>query len=321
MAAMLALAAWKVDFHGMMAAMAGAHASWLAPILAVLVVGQLLRALRWWLLVRPIKAVTPARLAPIAFAGFMAINLFPLRAGEAARPLLLRSREDVPIAAGLGTVLAERVADVISLLLLFIVSLALLPVDAEIAGKSVRAIARILLALCVAGVLFLAALMVLRERLVRAVEKVVAVVSPKAAAIVARLLGVFVEGLAAFRTPALAAEVAALSVSIWGLQAIAMGMGIRMFDLGAPVSAALPVLAITMAGITIPAGIGMSGNFQAACVLALHDLYGIPHDPAFAYAVVLNLACFVVAVGMGLLAMPFLGVKWSALTAPQENAA
>ena len=99
------------------------------------------------------------------------------------------------------------------------------------------------------------------------------------------------------------------------------GLAVAMIVIGGlPVSAALPVLAITMAGITIPGGIGMSGNFQLFCTAAL-ALFGIEESRGFAYSVVLNVVGFAVVTAMGVPALPFLSVRLGELAPPASDAA
>ena len=51
--------------------------------------------------------------------GFMLNGILPGRLGELARPAVLRQQSRVPFATGLGTVLAERILDMLTLLALF----------------------------------------------------------------------------------------------------------------------------------------------------------------------------------------------------------
>lgn len=318
----LALAASRVDAGKFRDSLEGMRPVWLAPIVGLFVLGQVLRVLRWWLIVRPVKALSLARVTPTALAGFMAINVFPLRAGEVVRPLLLKARDGVPFTSGLATCIAERVVDALAVFAMLLASLAIVPArEITVAGHTVdlQVAARLLLVIFVPAGLFLLALVVLRGRLVAMVEAVAGRVSPKLASIAGRVLGSFVQGLEFFREPRLTAQVIALTALIWGSQALAFALGFAAFDFDIPWTAALPALAITMAGITVPGGIGMSGNFQLFCVAAL-ALFAIDESSALAYAVVLNIAAFVTAVGMGLPVIPFLSVKLTDLASKGEQA-
>ena len=84
----------------------------------VLAVAIVLRALRWRLLISPehrpsMRAVTSALLV-----GYLFNSILPARAGEAIRVVVLRQLAGTPRFEGLGTVIAERAIDVLTLLVL-----------------------------------------------------------------------------------------------------------------------------------------------------------------------------------------------------------
>ncbi len=314
-AVFLAVAARNVSWMELRLALASARWGWMAPLAVVLTAAQLARALRYWLIVRAVKEIPLARVATTAFAGFMALNVLPLRAGEVARPLLLRSRDGVPLAAGLATVVAERVVDVMAVFGLLLATLFVVPSRTLAIGGStfdLRQVARVLLALFVPAGLFLVALIALRQTLVTRIERGLSVVSVRLASVVAKLLAGFVGGLGIFRDAKGAAAVGALTGVVWGLHVAGMAIGFPMLRLDLPLEAAIAVLAITMAGITIPGGIGMSGNFQLFCVAAL-SLYGVAESQGFAFSVVMNATGFAVAVAMGVASLPFLGTGFGSL--------
>jgi uncharacterized protein (TIRG00374 family) len=321
--AMILLALRLVDVDKFQQSMKDMHYAPLVPVVGLIVAAQLLRAFRWWRIVRPVRDLSLARVAPTAFTGFMAINVLPLRAGEVVRPLLLRSRDQVPFSSGLATCVAERVVDALAVFVMLLSALLLVPAQTIHVGThdlDLSLAVKLLLAIFVPAAIFLAALVVLRGRVVTLVERVLAPISPKLGSLAARILGTFVEGLDAFQTPRHAAEVVLLTATIWTCNVCVMWVGFQLFDLPLGGAAALAVLAITMAGITIPGGIGMSGNYQLFCVAAL-ALYAVDPATALAYAVVMNVVMFLVAVGMGLCALPFLGGALSGLTlSPAKDA-
>ena len=54
--------------------------------------------------------------------GFMLNCILPLRAGEFARPAVLMKNSKVPYTAGLATLVAERLFDIIIMILLFVLT-------------------------------------------------------------------------------------------------------------------------------------------------------------------------------------------------------
>lgn len=80
------------------------------------------RGIRWNLLLNPMgyKASTTNAVAAVAF-GYLA-NIFLPRSGEVARCAALNSTDDVPVDKLIGTVITERVVDVLMLLILLTVA-------------------------------------------------------------------------------------------------------------------------------------------------------------------------------------------------------
>ncbi len=91
---------------------------WLVALYVVFFVAcTLLRAARWQLLLRPVARVPLATVVRVALVGFAALWVFPLRMGEAVRPLMIR-RAGVSGWAATGTVAGERVVDALYLSLI-----------------------------------------------------------------------------------------------------------------------------------------------------------------------------------------------------------
>jgi len=81
---------------------------------------QVVRAARWKLLLQPLGEVSLRRVFSASFLGYLAILVFPVRAGEVVRPLLIVQGGKISPWAAAGTLAAERIVEglVLSLLLL-----------------------------------------------------------------------------------------------------------------------------------------------------------------------------------------------------------
>lgn len=89
---------------------------WIAPSVLVvfallLVPFHLVRAARWWFLLRRQGDVSLREAIAIGMVGYMWIALLPLRLGELARPLLVAHRHAITIGRTLAVVAVERVTD------------------------------------------------------------------------------------------------------------------------------------------------------------------------------------------------------------------
>src|SRR5664279_332919 len=85
-------------------------------------------SLRWQSLLRATKLVPVTKLFRLVCVTYMGNNVYPLRAGEVLRVVLLQREEKVPIASGGTVAITERIFDGIVMLTFVIVALTLLNV-------------------------------------------------------------------------------------------------------------------------------------------------------------------------------------------------
>lgn len=97
---------------------------WVIPAAAIALISFLIRVIRWQILLDPVtKTGFWSAFHPLMI-GFMLNCLLPARVGELARPAIFSKKERVPFSKVLATVGAERVFDVVMLLLFFVIVLA-----------------------------------------------------------------------------------------------------------------------------------------------------------------------------------------------------
>ena len=107
-----------MDLASMWAKFQHANHSWLILVTIFTIVAAWSRAYRWNMLLEPLGYRPSAFDSTVAvFTGYFANQLIP-RAGEVTRCGTLNRLEKVPVNVGFGTVVAERVFDVVTLLFL-----------------------------------------------------------------------------------------------------------------------------------------------------------------------------------------------------------
>ena len=106
----------KLNFTEAWQALKTAKYLWLIPGIAVYFVAVWVRAWRWHYLLRPLKKISTRSMFPIVTIGYMGNNIYPARAGEILRAVILKRHEGVPISASLATILVERVFDAVVML-------------------------------------------------------------------------------------------------------------------------------------------------------------------------------------------------------------
>jgi hypothetical protein len=95
--------------------------SWVLIGFAVNVLALILRTVRWRTILDPVEPPPFAATFYANTVGYMLSTVLPIRAADVARPALLARRTTHRFAGALGTVLTERVLDLISILSLFVI--------------------------------------------------------------------------------------------------------------------------------------------------------------------------------------------------------
>src|SRR5690606_21529289 len=113
----------KVDFSLVWEQLKTANLTYVALGIVAYFVTLIVRTWRWKVLLLPMKPVSLLRLFPVLSAGYMANNIYPARAGDLLRTVLLRKKEEVPISASLATIIVEHLFDGIAILALVLLNL------------------------------------------------------------------------------------------------------------------------------------------------------------------------------------------------------
>ncbi len=278
-------------------AIGGAVVWWAIPgYIALFCVFHVLRAWRWSYLLRPFAEVPLSVMMRVAFVGFTAIQMMPLRTGEVARPYLLDRYTGTSKSALFGTIAIERVVDGLLVSLWLTAALFTIPADATPYVWGLRSIP---LLIFVTALILLIAFYRHPEGVRVFIGRVLGFVSERLADFVVGVLERFHAGLAALPDGRSLWAFAVMSVFYWGINAasfwlLALGCGLDLPFVGAV--AGMGCLAV---GILLPAGPGYFGNFQVA-VLAALEMY-LPAAASSERAAVFIFLLYVLQTGLTIL--------------------
>ena len=135
------LAIRGVDFALVRDALAASNYWWLVPALGTLALVVAVRALRWQLLFRRETRPSYPAAASALLVGIFFNNILPVRAGEAARIVVLNQQERTSRVEAVGTVVLERALDLLCLLLLLFTIAPWLPPVSWLRPAAVLAVA------------------------------------------------------------------------------------------------------------------------------------------------------------------------------------
>jgi uncharacterized protein (TIRG00374 family) len=294
------------------AALQQANYWWLVPGIAVYFLGVWARAWRWHYLLRPIKAVPTRKMFPIVAIGYMGNNIYPARAGEVLRAVILKKKENVPISASLATIIVERVFDGVVMLAFVFINL---PELARMTAHSgfVGSIQTVALwgtgAFIGALAVFLLAAM-FPERTLALLAGVVRRFVP--ARFQEKVLGVstrFLGGLESLRSPREALMVFLTSVVIWLFETGKYWFLMHAFPFRVSFFALMLMNGISNLVTTIPSAPGYVGTFEASGIAVL-VAYNVERAIATGYTVVLHLALWFPITALGAYYFAREGLSW-----------
>src|SRR5579884_1470637 len=87
------------------------NGAYVVPSVALVIVEALLRALKWQILLLPLKRSSFLKLNSATMIGLMANNVLPARAGEFVRAYAGARLAEIPYSTSLATVVIDRVLD------------------------------------------------------------------------------------------------------------------------------------------------------------------------------------------------------------------
>jgi uncharacterized protein (TIRG00374 family) len=265
---------------------------WLLPVLASLFLRFWLTAIRWQLLLRPVKSIGIHRLFAITMVGFMANNVLPARLGEFVRAYALGRSEALPPSVPFATIVIERIFDGFTLLLFLVGGLSFLRPSRTLLWAAGLTCALYL------GVL--GTLLVLRtergqELLIGALDRLPArVVGPAR-----RLLESFRAGLEVLGDVRALLLTTLLSIAIWVVNAAGVEASFRAFTLDLPPYASFLVLGTIAVALVLPSAPGYVGPLQVGTVQGL-ALVGVARETALSLSIVYHLCNFIPITLVGL---------------------
>jgi uncharacterized protein (TIRG00374 family) len=265
-----------------------------------------LRALRWKHLTAPVEAYSTDVLFRATAVGFMANNIFPLRMGEVIRSWYLAREAGGSRAAVFGTVILERVIDMVTVIGIAFAILALL-LGAGHEGRIAQG-ALLLLPVAIAPTVVLVLLEAAPAPTIGFATKLAGAVSVRFAEFLEYTLTRFSEGLGALRNGRSLLLVAGYTILIWlvaatipllaAFAAVGVELGSPLETIGA---AWMTQAAIGMA-VALPSAPGFFGPYHFACKVAL-ERFGIPPETAVALGTLIHAVFWLSLTGLGLLVL------------------
>ena len=281
--------------------------------LAVLamVATYLARAVRWCYLLEPLGRVRLGVALRATVMGFAATAILPGRVGEIVRPYVLARRERLSVSAAIGTVVLERLLDLVVILAIFGVSVAAFAPSLGVeAGALLPALyaGAIVAGGFTLGTLGLASVAATNpEAVARGVARVTSILPDGLSQRLARLSHLFSEGLGVIRRPVPLLWAMAWTVFVWvsitaGIWLVSVAFGVDM-----PPSGAGILLVLVVLGVAVPTPAGV-GGYHAAFQVGATTLFAAGAESAVGAGLVAHAISFVPVTIGGVVLMACEGV-------------
>ncbi|MGC1376470.1 MAG: lysylphosphatidylglycerol synthase transmembrane domain-containing protein [Anaerolineales bacterium] len=305
----------KLELDKFWAAITQANYWWILPGIAVYFVAVWARAWRWHYLLKPIKEIPTRTMFPVVTIGYMGNNIYPARAGEVLRAVVLKRREGVPVSASLATIIVERIFDGVVMLAFVFLNL---PELARITGGSGKVgdidIQQVALlgtgAFVGALIIFLLAAMFPQVTGRVGQWFIDRVLPEKLREKVSGIMHKFLDGLASLRSPLNILMVFVTSFVIWFLELGKYWLVMHAFNFEVSFFALMLMNGVVNLMTTLPGAPGYIGTFDVPGI-AILMAYGVAQPIATGYTIVLHVALWLPITLLGAYYMAREGIHWS----------
>jgi glycosyltransferase 2 family protein len=261
-----------------------------------------LQATRWQRIAASAGMPVPRRAALRMVISSVALNnVVPGRPGEFVRAYWLSRESGSPGARALSTVIVDRAADVLTLMVALFASYPFLPHPFWL-QRLVEA--SIPLGLVILAMITVSHLHVLRRK--RGAGRVPGWVRSRW---IGQQLSRMVRTIASTVNRRDLVVLALLSASAWGSFAAGAWLVARSLDIGVSLPQLLFVSAVVNLGVAIPSSPGFIGAYQWLCVASL-GLFGVERPSAFAFSILLEAVWFVPTTLVGLVLLIRHAGRW-----------
>lgn len=301
------------DVSAIRDALSRSDLSMLPLLLFSLALFYLLKALRWTMLLRPLGITRVSETFPATMIGSMANNLLPAHLGEFIRVYLVAKQYDLKSTSVLSSVVLERIID---FLIVFCLFGSVLVFDTSVFDR-LSSTAYFIGALGISLFALTISYLQWSDSVIRWVAKTIVYLPVKIQHKILQQLKYGAAGLHAIKSPMLLCSVFAVSFIQWIIMAVCLYIGILAIGIDVPFFASFVLLALTVAGLTLPTSPGFFGTIELCFVLALAS-YGIGPNDAFAAAMFYHLFTYIAVTATGIYYSRKFAFSLSSITAASK---
>ena len=291
----LVIALWGIEWGQLREGFQQANYFTLPILLGLLFAVYWLKAIRWRLLLQPLRKFQTKEVVPPLMIGFMGNNLLPAHLGELIRIYVLGREFSLSKAAVFSSVVLERIFDTAVVLLFLVLSLFLVEELPSWVSTTIFFVS-ILAGLII---LFLAAYLFWTNRLIHATRRVFSFLPERFGRKLTETMEAGVLGLASMQSGGLVFGIVVTSILQWILMAGMVYVSLWSFGLHLPPLASVVIIEVSALGVSIPSAPGFFGIIQLSFWVILQG-FGVDKGDAFASSIYFHLSNYIPVTLVGL---------------------
>tara|TARA_R100001132_G_scaffold27567_1_gene35667 strand:+ start:8588 stop:9661 length:1074 start_codon:yes stop_codon:yes gene_type:complete len=307
--ACLLAAVWGLDFEQISTSFKRANYWTLPVMLALLFVFFWLKALRWQMLLEPIKKLTVSQVTPAMMIGFMGNNILPAHLGEFLRVYVLSRQYQIPKTTVLSTVVLERLFDVVAILCYLGIGIYFAPNFPE----EYQTVSLIVALGILITIILVAAYLIWTETVIslfRGIFSYLPFLPEKLTHLVLEMMRSGALGMTSMKSKRLCFGIIWTSFAQWLINGISIYVALWSFNIRVSPLAAFVVLGVTAFGVTVPSTPGFFGVVQFCFTLSL-KAFGVSNADAFSASIYYQLSQYFPVTFIGLYYSNREGLKFS----------
>lgn len=291
------------------------------------VIGSVIRAIRWGIMMEPIKKGIPFRsLFATTAIGYMVNNLIP-RSGEVVRPYLLGRHEHISRTSAFATIIVERLIDTAMFLGMFALALIYFKNRITEAIPSIGSAVIVLSAAILLITLWIILMMFRPEASLKLIKFFTKFLPAKLHTKVDHIFDSLLSGFVVLKKPSLFLRIAFYSALLWLVYLFSTYIPFFAFDITLSGNAKLwhslwdanLLLVLINVAMFIPAP-AATGPYHYICKVTLVNIFGVMESQALGYATATHAMSFLIYLVMGLIFFISSQYKFSELKQTESSA-
>jgi hypothetical protein len=276
----------KIDFSEVFMHMKNLDIFWILWFVGLFFINNFLRGYRWYLLSVDVNKgfKTVFSFVKIVIIGSMLNNILPLRMGDVIRAYLIGKKHDLRKSYVFGTVIIERIFDVLTLFILLSLFLLFVKQNDIQVPNYLKHLSKFGLLI---GVLSFFVLIYFNRYKDKILDKLNKLHDIKLLKKITKFIDSLMDGFAILNKNHHILNVVVFSLLLWFFESIGFFFIGQAFHLDLNIWVYVLVMISVCLSTLIPSGPGYVGVFEGACIASL-ALFGVEKELALAYAVVLH---------------------------------